>query len=178
MTQLALVPEVLPVIEFSVAGSPVPQGSKQALISGRREKRGKDTWVRNPIASIVDSANRRKNDKGALDRWRGWIAARATIVMRGRDIIDQAVELNCEFVLPRPPSHYTDVSKRLRQGKTGAPEFPTLPDLSKLVRAVEDSMTGIVYRDDGLIVQYGVMKKRYAATLEAVGGVRVKVRAL
>ncbi len=37
------------------------------------------------------------------------------------------------------------------------------PDLSKLVRAAEDSLTGIIYMDDSQIVSYGRTQKHYGA---------------
>lgn len=170
MTQLALVPEVLPVIEFSVRGAPVQQGSKTGRIIGK----GKQARV-----ILIENANKanKSHPSGRLDRWRERIAKVAAYQMQetGTELMDRSVELSCEFVLPRSPSHYTKASKRLT---TSAPSDPMFPDLSKLVRAVEDAMTGIVYRDDGLIVQYGTMRKRYADRLDAVGGVFVKVRAL
>lgn len=170
MTQLALVPEVLPCIEFSARGAPVPQGSKTGRIIGK----GKDARV-----ILIENANKanKSHKSGRLNRWRELIGECANWQMRERrfEMMDRAVELSCEFVIPRSDSHYTKVTRRLT---ASAPTFPSLPDLSKLVRAVEDAMTGIVYRDDGLIVQYGTMRKRYADRLDAVGGVFVKVRAL
>jgi len=47
------------------------------------------------------------------------------------------------------------------------------PDLDKLVRAVSDAMTGIVYRDDAQLVS-GTFEKRYGD----VPGVQISVTAL
>ena len=44
--------------------------------------------------------------------------------------------------------------------KDSAPVFKdTAPDLSKLWRAVEDSLTGIVYKDDSQVVQLALQKR-------------------
>lgn len=64
------------------------------------------------------------------------------------------VELNVVFFMPRPKGHF---------GKKGlkakAPRFPSgKPDLSKLVRAFEDALTGIVYDDDARIVTHRIEK--------------------
>lgn len=56
-------------------------------------------------------------------------------------------------------------------GRPSAPHYPAVkPDATKLVRAVEDALTGICWRDDAQIVNQDV-RKRYADT----GSARVEI---
>lgn len=134
------------VLEFCAYGEPIPQGSKSILPAG--SKRGG-----RPI--LVEGSNRRTKTKPA-NRLRDWrsvvgISAKVARVNAGLEVLDEALLLGCMFVMPRPKSHRTPTGKL----KKGAPLFPTAkPDLSKLIRAVEDAMQGVIYRDDSLIVGY------------------------
>lgn len=68
------------------------------------------------------------------------------------------VSLRACFVFPRP-KHHLRTGKREGEVKENAPGWKTsAPDLDKLVRALGDALTGIVYRDDAQIVDLGVTK--------------------
>lgn len=168
---------VLSEVRFSVAGTPVPQGSKVARVVGKCIKVGGQYAVLGARAVMTEISDMKTKTRpsGALTRWREAIALVAARAHQGEPF-EGPVELWCEFVLPRPKSHWTK-SGRLTKS---APRYPGKPDLSKLVRAVEDALTGIVYRDDAQVVSYGDTSKRYAGmTAEGepgVGGVRVVVR--
>ncbi len=138
----------------------MPQGSKTGFVVGGRVR-------------LVEQANRptKTRKAGALKRWRASIAEQARVAMGGRPPWQAHCRLSCEFVFARPASHWTTTGK-LRKG---APDFPGVPDLSKLVRAVEDALTGIVYRDDSLVSSYGTMLKRYTKRRDGNPGVVVAV---
>ena len=174
MTQTSLLADVKPAIEFSVAGLPITQGSKTARVVGRRIQTKYGPAVLNARAVLTEQSDMKSKTRpsGALTAWRGKVAALAAAQMAGAGFWDCYVELSCEFVIPRSPSHYTKVGRVLTKS---APAYPSYPDISKMVRAIEDAMTGVVYRDDGLIVRYGKMGKRYAETLDSVGGVYIGV---
>jgi Holliday junction resolvase RusA-like endonuclease len=63
------------------------------------------------------------------------------------DVLEGPVSLTLQFFLAKPPS---------APKKRWAPEVK--PDLDKLVRAVEDALTGILYKDDAQIVQVSATK--------------------
>lgn len=149
-------------LRFAVPGHPRAQGSKSARIVGKRVV----------LVELADMAKKTRPG-GGLKRWRKRVAARALVEMHadGLELFDGPVELTVEFVLPRPAGHYTKAGGRL---KKSAPAFPALPDLSKLVRAIEDAMSGVVYNDDRQIVRT-VSSKRYAAR-GGIGGALVGVR--
>lgn len=112
-------------IEFTVYGKPEPQGSKRLGRHGTR-------FV------VLDD-----NDR-TLKPWRRLVATHARVAARTHTAapFDGPVCLIVTFTMPRPPS-----APRRRV-------WPTVkPDLSKLVRAVEDSLTeGGVWVDDARVV--------------------------
>jgi len=72
------------------------------------------------------------------------------------------VRLSAIFHMPRPKGHYR-TGKHASQLRPSAPEHPaTKPDLLKLTRAIEDAMTGIVWRDDAQVV-VEKLEKRYGS---------------
>jgi Holliday junction resolvase RusA-like endonuclease len=115
-------------IELVVYGRPAPQGSKVA-------SRTKDGRL------FVREASPRLRD------WRHEIARTAREQVDIPEPLACPVCLSLAFEFPRPRSHFT------RKGalRKGAPFIPSRPDLSKLVRAVEDALTGILWRDDGQV---------------------------
>jgi len=70
----------------------------------------------------------------------------------GGVFFDGAIRLAVVFFLPRPKSAPTRVKYHL-----------TRPDLSKLVRAVEDPLTGILWSDDSRVVDI-VARKAFATS--------------
>lgn len=133
---------------FTVLGAPVPQGSMV--------KRGK----------FVVAANAKK-----LYSWRHDIASQALKNRPEGWNINTAVSLRCEFVFPRPKSHFSTAKGREHQLLPSAPEHHIVtPDNDKLVRAVGDalSVTRAVLRDDSLIVSLHSLK-RYARPDEPTG---------
>jgi crossover junction endodeoxyribonuclease RusA len=127
-------------VAFTVAGTPAPGGSKTAyrLPTGR--------------TVVVDACKR----NGA---WKGAVAAAAAGAMTGREAFLGPLELRVELYLPRPKAHYRKDGIR-----PDAPRWHDVrPDATKLLRAIEDAMTGIVWVDDSQVVRQ-LVEKRYADT--------------
>ena len=142
------------------------------MISGKRERRGNAVWVRNPIASLVEQGNQKTTTrkKGALDRWRRLIAARATLALPDGHILWAfPVVVQCVFVWPRKESHF----KKSGGLKSTAPLIPGY-DLDKYFRAVGDSLSKVVYEDDRQITNKGGTRKRFGNT-KGSAGVHVKI---
>lgn len=58
------------------------------------------------------------------------------------------LDLHVAFFFPRPQSHYR-TGKNAHELKPSAPSWHTSkPDADKLLRAIGDSLTGVVARDD------------------------------
>lgn len=70
-----------------------------------------------------------------------------------------AILLSTTFVFARPKNHF----RANGELKPNAPKHCTgrIGDVSKLVRAVEDAMTGIVYNDDAQIISL-IAHRRFA----------------
>lgn len=117
-------------ISFTVIGIPQPRGSKRAMPNRAGGR---------PL--MVDT-----NAKSAP--WMATVAAAASEAMEGKSLLDGPLMLDVQFGFPRPKSHY-------RTGKNASllrPDAPLhhfkKPDCDKLLRAIGDAMTGVVYRDD------------------------------
>lgn len=117
-------------VQFTVLGVAAPQGSK----------------TRTKWGSM-------REDNPRTMPWRQEVAAVAKKAMGGMDLLLGPVRLTVECLFPRPKSHYR-TGKRAADLKANAPGWVhTKPDLSKLVRAIEDAMTGIVFRDDSQVCE-------------------------
>lgn len=142
-------------LEFRVAGKPEPAGSKRAFPIRRK---GGATGV-----AVTD-------DNAKSKPWQARVAVAADVAMDGADLFTGPLGLALEFDMRRPKSHF-GTGRNAALLKAGSPERPiTKPDCTKLVRGVEDAMTGVVWTDDAQVVEQFV-SKRYAAR----EGVRVVV---
>jgi Holliday junction resolvase RusA-like endonuclease len=139
-------------IAFTVPGRPAPQGSKQAFVNKHTGR-----------ASLVEMSWRHKD-------WRAVVSLAAAERMSGLEPLDHGLDLNLAAVFRfcRPASHYGS-GKNSRVLKPSAPNAPRKPDLSKLVRSIEDAMTGIVYHDDDQIVSYDGTRKAWCDRWETPG---------
>ncbi len=123
-------------LNFVIYGSAQPAGSKRGFVH-----KGTGRVV------IVDDNKKAKP-------WKESIAEVAGKLMEGRTLFEGPLSLRVTFFRPRPQGHYG--KKGLR---ASAPKFPiTRPDCTKLLRGLEDSLTGVVYRDDSQIVSQFVEK--------------------
>lgn len=153
-----------------VAGVPKPQGSKAAAIRGKR-------------AVVIEGGS--PESQKAFHKWRNDVRVAARLAMRELDLapFDDAVDVSCTFVMPRPakPTYSTPRTK---------------PDVDKLARAVLDSISsppapasetakkraakvmherGPVLVDDALVLDLHAVKV-YAAAGDPSGAV-IRVRA-
>jgi len=140
-------------IEFFVPGIPAPGGSKKAF---RHHKTGK--------IMVVDACARNKP-------WRDRVAAFA-LDHQPEKLLTDALELKVDFFMPRPKNHY-GTGKNSDKLKPNAPKFNTKkPDATKLLRALEDALTGVIWADDEQIVKQ-VVRKHYGDNPGAVVTINV-----
>lgn len=88
--------------------------------------------------------------KGKTKNYRAMVAHEASLVMKGRDLIKDPLEVTIAFYLVKPKSKpkykiWADVR----------------PDLDNYIKAVKDALKGVVYRDDAQVVALTAYK-RYA----------------
>ena len=123
-------------ISFLVYGVPVGQGSKT------RGQSGTKTWIRDDNAKT-------------LKPWRDRIANAAADAHGGAPLLLGPVVVHVSFGFPRLKAHYGAGGKL----KAGAPTLKvTKPDVDKLVRALFDALTGVVWHDDGQVVSVRASK--------------------
>lgn len=136
-------------IRFIVYGKAIPQGNK----IGIPVCPGGVPLIRNgrQVTRVVE-----KNPK--LHVWRQQVAEVATAECFGEYPTLEPVRLSMTFTRPRPKGHF-GTGRNASKLKASAPEHPTTtPDTLKLARAVEDSLTGIFYKDDSQVVEHRLYK--------------------
>lgn len=124
-----------------VEGKPATAGSKKAFPF--RRKNGKLG------VSVV-------HDNPAAKGWMEWVRFCVSQYWIGPPT-KEAIRLYLTFVATRPASHYTKNGTL----KSSSPENPVYkPDLTKMTRAVEDALTGLVWVDDSQVC-WQVIQKEY-----------------
>lgn len=133
-----------PVAEFRVYGRPQQRGSKRAMP------------LKNGKTIMVDDNKKSRS-------WMDTVAAEAAAAWNGRDLLQGPVAISVAFEFKRPKSHMRSNGEI----KPAAPElFTSSPDLDKLLRALGDAMTGVVYADDRQVALYRECEKRYTLSSE------------
>jgi Holliday junction resolvase RusA-like endonuclease len=135
-------------LRFTVLGKPEPAGSKRAFTNPRTGK-----------AMVVDA------NKNAAP-WKQQVAGAARVAFydeaghrRPSALLEGPISLSVRFYVKRPRGHY-GTGKNADRLRRSAPRYPTTkPDATKLLRGVEDALTGIVWRDDAQIVDQYVAKR-------------------
>jgi len=130
-------------IDFFVPGVPAPGGSKRAFFNPKTKR-----------VNVVDTCKRNKP-------WRSQVSAFAKDAMEGKSIIiEKPVLLNVTFVMPRPKNHY-GTGKNSSKLKSSSPLMHIKkPDATKLLRALEDALTGIIWKDDAYVAR-SIVEKKY-----------------
>lgn len=142
-------------IEFFVLGSPAPSGSKSGFPFKRK---GGGIGVR-----MVDACKRAKP-------WKTYVAVEAAKVYRG-PLFEGPLSVHFHFYVVRPMCHH-NLSYELNALGKRMPYPTPRPDVLKLTRAVEDALTGVIWKDDSQICQEEISKE-YADDRPV--GVRVQV---
>lgn len=124
-------------ISFFVPGVPAPGGSKRAFVVNGR-------------AVVTDDCKRNKP-------WRQAVTLFAADAYHG-DPLTGPLVVEVVFTMPRPKSHYR-TGKHAGVVRDDAPAWHTKkPDATKLLRALEDALTGVLWTDDAVIAEQRVDK--------------------
>lgn len=144
-------------IAFTVKGVPIPQGSLRAFVPKMCKACGGGR------RAVLTSDNPR------LKQWRKTVSVEAQKAMGWTEPAGKNVPIRLEivFYLPRAKSNKSiDAVKK--------------PDLSKLLRAAEDSMSKIVYADDAQVTEVHCFKAygepRAEIRVEEIGLLAVPVK--
>jgi Holliday junction resolvase RusA-like endonuclease len=119
-------------ITLFVPGRAAPGGSKRGFIRGSK-------------VVMVDMG---KNNA----QWKQDVKLHARLAYKGSPLTG-ALLAKVTFVMQRPKSHY-GTGKNAHVLKPTAPHYHTTrPDSTKLFRSTEDALTGIIWVDDGQVMQ-------------------------
>lgn len=142
MTSLRDAPPIAESFHLTVYGTPAPAGSKRSF----------------PFAKRDGKLGVRVTDDSVRSRpWKEDIKREAAAQMFGRQLMRGPLDAHFVFYVRRPKGHFTSKGGL----RPSAPRLPTTrPDVLKLARSVEDSLTGIVYVDDAQIATE-LLVKRY-----------------
>ncbi|MBN2312347.1 MAG: RusA family crossover junction endodeoxyribonuclease [Sedimentisphaerales bacterium] len=137
-------------LEFFIPGQARPAGSKSAY------KNKKTSQI------IVTHAN------PATKQWMDSVRFFALKAAQRMVPTTEAVCLKLIFLKDRPKGHFGS-GRNTGMIRSSAPaHFTTVPDLTKLTRAVEDGLTGIVWKDDSQVIAQETLK-RYCRADEKPG---------
>ena len=161
-------------LEFIVFGVPAPKGSSRAMLvagaavnvpsGSRANELALKSWDRAVRESAVEAvaSYRRANAGGS-----------PSSMPVGLFFGEGPLRLEIEFRMRRRKG---DFNKKDGSLKANVPKYHMVkPDLSKLIRCTEDSMTGIVYLDDAAIAEL-LVRKVYAAP--GAEGARIRITEL
>lgn len=135
-----------------IEGLPIPKGNHKAF-AFRSRRTGRQT------IRITDKAG-----KALLD-WQNKIANHIRPLIEKPFDQPYAIRLDVTFYLPRPKCHFTKTGKASSKWRRN---HTVKPDRDKLLRAVQDALTGVLYVDDNQVFD-GNVKKEYADYPHKVG---------
>lgn len=132
-------------LHFVVPGKPATSGSKTGYAYTRRDG---STGV-----AMTESCGRAKSHRAV-------VRAVAMDAYSGKPS-ERAIKMHTVFYTKRPKSHYR-TGRFSGMLKDSALRYPiTRPDATKEFRHLEDSLTGVIYKDDSQVV-FQVVSKEYA----------------
>ena len=83
---------------------------------------------------------------------------RQAAIEAGWQPIEGPIDMQCEFVMARPRSHFNSKGELNAVGRRR--KYPDgKPDIDKALRLMADSLTGIAFTDDARIVAVGATKR-------------------
>lgn len=135
-------------IAFTVFGKPQTAGSKQSFVPINK-KTGQPFRSKTTGRVVVNTVDDNPKSRG----WKNDLAAYARgEVGPGFELLTGPIVFSACFYLVRPKCHFgtgrnSDILKADAPG-----QHTQKPDVLKLARAVEDALTGVIWRDDCQIV--------------------------
>ena len=164
MTANGTLPLTFPkIIAFTVHGKPQQRGSKQAGVRYGRD--GKPMSRDGRILTFAKDMNEKSSE------WMNLVRDKAVEAMEGQGPVRGPVVLTARFCFARPQGHFGTGRNRDKLKPSAPKQHFQTPDLSKLLRCIEDGMSEIVYADDRQISEYGAKTGKYWTT----GNPRVEI---
>ena len=129
-------------ISFIVPGEPAAQGSKRGFVNPK-------------TGGVILTDTSRK-----LKPWRSTIATAAAEARGTRPLLGGPVRVRARFVFARPKSHF-GTGKKAGVLKPSTPQSLTSRqkgDIDKLLRALLDGLTSVLFADDAQVVEVSAIK--------------------
>jgi Holliday junction resolvase RusA-like endonuclease len=159
-------------LELWVPGEPVPQGSMQAFVP--LHPKTKQPYRRDGGGIVV---NVKASNEKALKPWRAKIAEFAAGAWSEEPLTDVSLMVEADFFLKRRENDW-GTGRNAAVLKPHAEAAPAQdPDVDKLLRAVLDGLTGVLWHDDNLVT-LAVAEKHYAVPSERGDGQGVALKVL
>lgn len=157
-------------LTFMIVGRPQQRGSKVAQVIYGKD--GKPVMKNGRVIAVALDANKKS------DSWMEQCRSGAFAAMQqaGLALMTGPIELTAQFYFSRPRSHF-GTGKNAGTVKASAPRIHAQsPDLAKLIRCLEDALTGVVWNDDRQVFRYGTdTERRWTEESECV---MVRIREL
>ena len=80
-----------------------------------------------------------------------------------------AVNIEFEFIFPRPKSHWNKAGLNKK-----APKFPTKCDWDNVAKGAQDALNGIAFHDDNQVIS-GSFFRGYSDDREAIGHTKIRI---
>lgn len=144
-------------LAFVVFGHPEQRGSKVAVPRG---KRGGGIQRRKNGSIVIDMKDSNK-DSAAYMKYAAAIAGQAFYAAGYNKLFTEPIELGARFYFKRPMAHYGTGANAGKLKKSAPTIHAQSPDLAKLLRCIEDALTGVVWLDDKLVFKYTHDTARY-----------------
>jgi Holliday junction resolvase RusA-like endonuclease len=129
-------------------------------IAGTPRGKGRPRFVRATGRAYTDAKTAQRENT---------VAALAALAMCGRDVLTGPVCMDVRVVVGIPKSW---PKKKQTAALVGAVLPTGKPDLTNVVKLIEDGLNGIVYADDAQIVAFGELRKVYGPEALTVVTVR------
>lgn len=137
-------------IVLNIIGAPVPKGSMSAIRTGGR-------------TVMLEGKSNAAREKSTSWKQAVGTAARDWQAIHAMPLLDGPLRVEMTFWLPRPASA---PKRRVWPDRK--------PDVSKLARHAEDSLTGIIWQDDARICEL-IARKRYAVDVPPGAKITIEV---
>lgn len=146
-------------IRLIIYGRPQQRGSKTPQLIRRKGGAIVLTKGGTPLVTVRDD-NKKSKD------WMACVRQAAAEQYGQHELLRGPLQLSAVFYFQRPGSHFGS-GKNAGHIKSSAPTLHAqTPDLSKLLRSLEDALTGMIYSDDRLICRYVDCRREWTTEQE------------
>lgn len=157
-------------LRFEVAGKPEPKGAMTALVP--THPKTKKPYRREGGGIVV---NVKPSNEATLKVWDARVKAAAEDAWGERLPLEGvSLMVEADFFLYRAQDQWGSGRNATRLKESASASPIKYPDVDKLLRAVLDALTGIVYKDDAMVT-LAIAEKHYAVPDEAGDGEGVRL---